>query len=608
MLYNQIPKRHIENLKWRRGIIRACNDNEEIKKEVWIACKRDMLFYINTFVWTFDPRPDMEGNALGIVPFNTYKFQDDALIEMQEYFGRYDMFIDKSRDMGASWLNILLFEWFWHFHPNKLDLLMVSRNEAYVDEKGNEKALFSKIDLIHKYLPSWLMPSYDRSKLMLVNFDTGSKITGESTTGDVARGGRFSAILLDEFSAVETKDGYRALSSTKDASRCRIFNSTYKGVNNAFYEVKGLKNIKKLTFFWTQHPEKAKGLYIVKEGQINIIDEEWHAKNPDYEFNLTDPQNDAGYRSPWYDWEEGRSVNKIEMAQEVDMNAAGGGYQYYPTALIEKTISEHCRPPYRVCDFNYDQTSASPDEDVAFRDNENGKFKLWCIFKDGKPDADGQYFIGCDVAVGTGATPSVLSVGNSTTGEKILEYANNTMLPHDFGKLAVAIAKFFVGRDGAGAKLNWEANGPGREFGISVQDTGYGNLYYRENIETQKETNFAGWWSDPKTKQALFSTHREAMFKSTFINRSIKAVKECAGYVQGANTVEHEKAKHATDASDNTDNHGDYCVADAVLNWTMKTQGRYTEEPEEETAPEGSFQWRLDKWENGKQQQDDYLY
>ncbi|MFI7879908.1 terminase, partial [Acinetobacter baumannii] len=72
---------------------------------------------------------------------------------------------------------------------------MLSRNEDYVDKKGDPKALFWKLDYMIKKDPEWLQPKINRTKLHIENMDNGSTIEGESTTQRAGRGGRFTLIL-----------------------------------------------------------------------------------------------------------------------------------------------------------------------------------------------------------------------------------------------------------------------------------------------------------------------------------------------------------------------------------------------------------------------------
>ena len=187
--HDKLPSSYKENLLFRQTVLKACLDNRELQQEMVNASSRDFLFWINTFVWTFDPRKQNP-----VVPFMTWEFQDDAFKILDKGIGKHDMLIEKSRDMGASWMILTLFTHRWLFYPMQ-SFLMVSRKEEYVDKSGDYKGLFQKVDFILDRLPSWMVPVYTRNKLHLKNEENGSSIDGESTNGDVGRGDRRTAML-----------------------------------------------------------------------------------------------------------------------------------------------------------------------------------------------------------------------------------------------------------------------------------------------------------------------------------------------------------------------------------------------------------------------------
>ena len=166
--YDLVPKDPSANLKFRQDLLLMGGSDRKAAEELFIMCSRDLLFYVNAFCWTYDPRV-----GDGTLPFLTYEFQDESLLAIDAAIGSHDLLIKKSRDMGASWMLLTVFEWRWHF-KNSQSFLLVSRNEDYVDKAGNPKSLFWKIDFIHKFLPGWLLPRTTRTKLRLTNEDNGS--------------------------------------------------------------------------------------------------------------------------------------------------------------------------------------------------------------------------------------------------------------------------------------------------------------------------------------------------------------------------------------------------------------------------------------------------
>lgn len=144
--YDLVPKDFDANLAFRRDMLLMCGNDAGAARQVKQMCAEDILFYTNVFGWTYDPRQQVRK-----LPFITYKgFQDDAILDICDavQVGE-DVSIPKSRCMGASWMGLLAFEWFWHFQSD-MSFLLISRNEKYVDEPGNPKSLFWKIDFLHQ--------------------------------------------------------------------------------------------------------------------------------------------------------------------------------------------------------------------------------------------------------------------------------------------------------------------------------------------------------------------------------------------------------------------------------------------------------------------------
>jgi hypothetical protein len=112
------------------------------------------------------------------------------------------------------------------------------------------------------------------------------------------------------------------------------------------------------------------------------------------------------------------------------------------------------------------------------------------------------YAIGADIAAGTGATNSCLSIVNSVKGEKVGEYANPHIQAHDLAPLAVALCWLFKDSNGDGAKMAWEMQGPGLAFGKRVIELNYRNIYYRTNEQKLAPRMDAqltpGWYPAPE--------------------------------------------------------------------------------------------------------------
>ena len=552
-----VPKAHAKNLEFRRELIAFANRGAREKATLLSMCAEDCLFYVNAFCWTYDPRLSSP-----TVPFITYPFQDDAIQKVHESIETgEDLLFAKSRDMGASWLILTAFEHRWRFKHGQ-SFLVVSRNEDYVDKAGNPKSLFWKFDFLHKNMPGWLLPNLTRTRLRMSNDDNGSSIDGESTTGDVARGDRRTAIMLDEFAAFESSDGYRALSATRDATKCRIFNSTPNGNSNAFHDLAQKPDMKQVRMHWSQHPVKSIGMYTDSNGKA---------------------------RSPWYDKECRRCANATEIAQELDIDFAGSDYLFFDASMIDRLVSG-AHPPLLRGDLLFDPQTLEP---MDFVESGNGKLRLWIKPTLGlKLPDDRNYALGVDIATGTGASNSAISVGDCLSGEKVAEYVDPKIRPDELGRLAVALGKWFKGMQKE-AHMVWEAPGPGRNFGDVVMGSGYRNVYYRKNelAINAKSGTVPGWWPTKDEKRSLYGEYRRALNEGEFINRSADALRECKEivYTDGGWVI-HGRSMANVDPSGARENHGDRPTADALCWKGMR--GRSAHKVMDVGMQVGTLAWR----------------
>ena len=604
--YDLVPKDMGANLAFRSEMLQMAGSDPLAAAQLWTMCKEDMLFYVNTFCWTHDPRP---GAIDPIMPFITYQeFQDEAMLNIADCVQAGDDFaMPKSRDMGASWMGLTVFEWFWHFRSN-LSFLLVSRNEDYVDKKGNPKSLFYKIDFLHKHQPRWLLPTNrwlghkdpNRQLLHLGNADNDSVIDGESTTSDAGRGDRRTAMFIDEHAAFKLNEGFLVLKATRDTTSCRGFNSTPQGSNNGFYEVVHNTAARIIRLHWSIHPEKNRGLYNTSRVKKPELLDDWsgivkvrekgerQAREvmypDDYPFIL-----DGKLRSPWYDVQCTRCASMMEISQELDIDFLGSSYQFFDAEFIDLLRKKYCRPSILRGELEYDSETLMPKR---FNDHSRGILELWIpLGAEGRPAKDRKFVIGSDISAGTGASNSVSSIVDRDTREKIGVLRTPFLRPNPFAKMTIALARFFNN-----ALMIWDASGPtGKVFTQQAIGSRYGNLYYRKNEKkvTQIISDEPGYYLNPKAKLALLEDYREDLANHNFTNRSDSGMAECLQFIRtpGGESVEHSAAANAQDPSGARTAHGDEVVADALAALGCRDHSKQ-DEAEEPEVPPGSLAYR----------------
>lgn len=215
----------------RVHLLQQAQDDSTLQKALMELCRRDPVYWFNTFCWTFDPRKSGSGEA--DMPFNLFPFQEWCIREWYNCIdSQLDFGIEKSRDMGASWMLILLFHYCLLFRPG-WNFHVGSRKEDLVDTATlDPSTLFGKLLYNHTRLPKWMRGDIARKKLIILNNENGNLLTGESANPAFGRGPRERAILLDELAYWDCADS--AWGGCSATTNCRIAVSTPCGESNRF--------------------------------------------------------------------------------------------------------------------------------------------------------------------------------------------------------------------------------------------------------------------------------------------------------------------------------------------------------------------------------------
>jgi len=271
MFLENYPKNLPDNLEFRSEILSSVDTDDRMKSALYSICKEDPLFWFNIFCWTYEPRREQQ-EKLGCksphIPFVTWNYQDDLILWLVEKIKTgEDGLIEKSRDMGLSWVLLTVILHFWLFGASGNDFLLGSRKEEFVDRYGLMDALFPKLRYQLYKQPLWLRPvDFDKKRhdnfLRLQNPANGNFIKGESNNRYFGTGGRYKAVLLDEFSKWETTDEL-VWQSLSDATPCKLPISSANGRNNHFYRLRsgnaGQIDVKRI--HWKKHPLKDMAWY-----------------------------------------------------------------------------------------------------------------------------------------------------------------------------------------------------------------------------------------------------------------------------------------------------------------------------------------------------------
>lgn len=573
------------NCHFRALVLEEAAADVKFAEDLWILCSRDILFWLNTFAWT----DDAEFIGEGATPFVAFPKQAELLQDMQEsILRRRSHAVVKARRIGVSWLGMALAAHTFQFLPASRGLL-ASRTEEDVDKSGDPKALMWKIDFLLEHEPGWMRPPMnpltDRTSRHFRNPENRATIEGSRTHEDIGRGGGYTYIWVDEAAAIEVLT--EAMDAIQHASRCRFLVSTPKGAVGGFHDAYQASRVQSC-IPWHHFPPQAAGLYRMKDGVLEALDKEF-IHLPGYPF-----VNDGKLRSPYFDerWAEVKNPRKI--AQEMECEFLGSGWEWFPKELIDRLIATTARPPLWEGDLRYDPDSLEP---IRLVERGGGPLRLWI-----EPDTsdlivrEGRFAMGSDVAQGSVDRPSpsesVNSVVNIRTGEKVAEYVTRQMGPEEFARLSIALAKLFRG-GGSSALHGWDAGGPGHSYGREIVKRGSGHIWYRRDekrVDRRTSLDPGVYLNGLDVRKMIFQFYLDSLSEGRFINRSVEALRDCYNFHEAPNGKIYHQASDTDDPSGAGDNHGDRTIADLVACWIAKDSEEQVEkaEPQRPAASMGA--------------------
>jgi phage terminase large subunit len=283
--YQREFERRLENVNHLRSSVPArliCQAYYANNCEAWI----------NDWAVTFDPRNKPPLPRL--LPFKLFPRQVDfvhfilSCLEDKE-----SGLVEKSRDMGATWLCCAISVWLWLYRPGTV-IGWGSRKESYVDKMGDPKAIFPKMRQIIENLPAFMLPvgfsiTQHATYMRIINPVNLSAITGEA--GDsMGRGGRTSIYFKDESAHYERPELIEA--ALGDNTDVQIDMSSVNGSANIFYRkrmagevwVEGVEptpgKTRVFIFDWRENPLKTLEWYEARrakaeaEGLLHIFAQE----------------------------------------------------------------------------------------------------------------------------------------------------------------------------------------------------------------------------------------------------------------------------------------------------------------------------------------------
>ena len=271
----KVPMQEHTNVLYREKLLHRAQNDTVLQQDLLAACKESPLYWINSFAWTLweqEVSTVTHRNipaTVAVHPFLTYERQDEMVKFLTDHFAEgKDGLIDKSRQMGASWLCALFFHWLWLFRDHT-QIREMSRTEDMVDSPIS-KSLFFKHDTVNSFLPEWMCPPgvllrgrENRTNLRIHNALNGSTIAGESTNRSALSGDQCAILLLDEMAKMENGESIKR--STAAMCPCRIVNSTVDLPGSCYSNWKLSGTIDVFSLMAWDHPRKGAGRFVLQD-------------------------------------------------------------------------------------------------------------------------------------------------------------------------------------------------------------------------------------------------------------------------------------------------------------------------------------------------------
>ncbi|HAG51721.1 MAG TPA: hypothetical protein DCL42_10380 [Deltaproteobacteria bacterium] len=524
------PKDIIENGMFRSKLLARCETDTDLRAEVKELCKQDILFWVNCFCSTKDPRrkPDL-------LPYITYPYQDEHILEVKTAIDSQEDYLnDKSRDMGASWDILYVFTWFWLFEKGS-DFRVGSRKEEYVDKLNDIDTLLEKIRFCLRYQPTWMLPDgFDFNKhagfMRIVNPVLGNAIVGESANPHFGSGGRRKAILLDEFAKWEESVAVAAWTSTADVTPCRIVISTPVGSSNKFAQIAlGTKEkVKKTSLHWTRHPAKARGAYYIDNGKKIEIPDWTQAFAIWKRLGCTS----GVVRSPWYDQEAERR-SEADLAQEVDIDYRRSGYPFFSLVALEKQRawgffqrrSHGDIVPYGK---HIRATLVEIDNKIEVREAFNGWLRIFEL-----PKLGIQYIVSADVSEGLAKGDESFLVVREKWTRNVVAAANGLYkTDDDFDLKIYKAAKLYNKAEAAPENNNHGYSVVQNLLKMDVK------LYETKRVDKDNKVSIVkpGWTTTSTSRPAMLDQLEEEIRKGVFEIRDEILINQCKTFVSNPKT------------------------------------------------------------------------
>lgn len=300
--------------------LRSLDDLEKYEEIYQIPAPEACIDFINRFVWTYNP--NLETNPR--VMFSLFPRQEEFIYWLwKKYKNKECGVVDKSRDVGATWLMMGFYMWQLLFFEGFSGGVYTYKAEE-CDKIGDTSTILQKARFIIENLPKSWTSGIKAGRMHIQNTLTGSDISGAS--GDNPnRGGRRSMFFKDESAFYERPEMIEA--AVGDVSKCIIDVSTHSGTNTIFYR-KTQTDPDPFVFNWWDNPLHTKKWYNDRKAQAERLGL-MHVFKREVERDARASVDSVLIPSAWVTHTEvtsviddGKIISALDVADEgIDMNS-----------------------------------------------------------------------------------------------------------------------------------------------------------------------------------------------------------------------------------------------------------------------------------------------
>lgn len=228
---------------------KAKNFSEHEISEI-IKCIQDPIYFAETYF-------KIVHQDHGLIPFSLFPYQKEAITK---FFDTGKLIMATARQVGKTSVATVMILHICLFSPHKNIAILANR-------KATAKEVLERIKLAYEYLPDFIKGGVKEWNKESIEFENGSKIFADATTGNSIRGKSLAMVYIDECAFVEDWETFSAsvlptLATSKKSKIC--LTSTPNGLNH-FYD------------YYMKAKEKKNGFELIEVRWDDVPgrDEEW---------------------------------------------------------------------------------------------------------------------------------------------------------------------------------------------------------------------------------------------------------------------------------------------------------------------------------------------